>query len=71
VWVSGSSGWGSQERPLLAHWNGHHWNQTPGQPATGSLTALTATSPENLWAAGGSILPTGNTRSLLEHFSCP
>ncbi len=61
----------SEPRTLVEHWNGSTWNIVPtpdltlnepmfdnSRRATDSLTAITGTSSDNLWAVGGA-LPQG------------
>lgn len=44
------------QKPLAAHWDGHHWTPTGVPTASGSfetvLTSVSALSPTDVWAAG-------------------
>lgn len=70
VWVAGSRGFGQAQRPLLAHWDGRRWEQLQSPTRAGGLLDLAVRSPSDIWAAGGSIDANGNSRSLLERYTC-
>jgi hypothetical protein len=60
-------------RTLTMHWNGAAWSivnspnlSFPG--AYNTLTEVSATSPDDVWAVGGSALGGGSSRGLLLHF---
>jgi hypothetical protein len=58
--------------PLLERWNGTAWTQSnsPSLPpgTSGEITALTAISPGNAWAVGGTSTAAG-TQTLTEHWN--
>jgi hypothetical protein len=51
---------------LIEHWNGTAWTLVPSPaiPGGGTLAAVSASSPRNAWAVGGS----GGGRGLIEHW---
>ena len=51
---------------LIEHWDGRAWTLVPS-PATGILTAVTATSPASAWAVGSSSLGSGGS-AVIEHW---
>jgi hypothetical protein len=61
-------------QPVIEHWDGRKWSVVPsadlGPGGTGTLAAVAATSPTNIWAVGSS--PSGGTGSdnqmLIEHY---
>ena len=71
VWVAGSRGFGQSQRTLLAHWDGRRWKQLQSPVRGGGLLDLAVLSPSDIWAAGGSLDANGNSRSLLERYTCP
>ena len=68
------------DNPLIEHWNGSDWQVIPAatSPASrgpnspsgnGKLNAIAVVSPTDIWAAGESLMPDGNTQlPLLEHW---
>jgi hypothetical protein len=56
AWAVGAYTTGSTERALILHWNGKSWRQAaspnPGGTDGSALTAITAVSPDSIWAAG-------------------
>jgi hypothetical protein len=70
VWVAGSRGFGSAERPLIAHWHDGEWTQIRGFLPRGGLNAVAVLTERDIWAAGGSLQAAGTSRSLIEHYSC-
>ena len=70
VWVVGSSGFGSGERPVIAHWQRGRWSALQGFLPRGGLNAVAALTRRDIWAAGGSQRAAGKSRSLVERYSC-
>lgn len=55
---AGGTGSGASAKTLLLHWNGKTWTRTPNPvPATGTLSAIAATSAVNAWAVGSAGFP--------------
>jgi hypothetical protein len=70
IWVAGAQDrLAPRQRPLLARWNGNGWQQAETPQPQGAINALTAASPTNIWAAGGSQQHNGS-HSLLENYTC-
>ncbi len=79
VWMVGSVGKGTAERPLAARWNGSGWlvdTRLPAQPASSffaygsgsALAGVAALSPDDFWAVGTSATSTG-TRPLVARWT--
>lgn len=71
VWAVGSyentSGYRS---PLIEHWNGSNWVNTPSPDSwTGDhyLTGVKAFSPNNVWVVGYYVDTSGNGQTIIEH----
>jgi hypothetical protein len=69
--VSGNNAWavgttGNLSAPLVEHWNGTNWSivSTPSLTSGGLFNAVTATTPNNVWAAGFT-----GPNTLIEHFN--
>ena len=55
AWAVGTSGQGSNARPLIEHWDGMAWSVVPGPSTSTSflgLNGVVAISPTNVWAVG-------------------
>ncbi len=65
---SGIDGKGHPPVPLIEHWNGATWSKVTGGEVgahcRGSLSDVSATSPDDVWAVG----TTGCGRALVEHW---
>jgi serine/threonine-protein kinase len=66
AWAVGSTGSFLSPKPLIVHWNGTGWKQTPssGLPS-GELSAVAASSARDAWAVGG----TNRGQSLILHWN--
>lgn len=56
---------------IIEHWDGRKWSVVTGAdlgPGTNCLLAVSATSPTNIWAVGGSGLCNGDSQMLIEHY---
>lgn len=62
AWAVGST---DQGGPLILHWNGKTWQQTPG-PGVGTLSGVTATSPSDAWVVGET---TTGTSTVIYHWN--
>jgi hypothetical protein len=59
-------------QPLIEHWDGSHWQivSNPTVFTTGSLSAITATGPNDIWAIGSTYSPSGTTsKPLILHWN--
>ena len=66
AWAVGSTGSLLSPKPLIAHWNGSRWKQTPSPSRPrGELSAVAATSARNAWAVGD----TSSGQSLILHWN--
>lgn len=52
AWAAGYHGWEDSVEMTLRHWNGSGWQELPAG-YTGSLAAVDADGPGNVWAVGG------------------
>jgi hypothetical protein len=70
VWAVGAAQTGPSSRTLIEHFDGVAWSVTPSpSPDTSAqLSAVTAISATDAWAAGTSVLSSGANRPLLEHW---
>lgn len=62
AWAVGTSGRGSNARPLIEHWDGMTWSVVPGPTTSTSflgLNGVVAISPTNVWAVGNKAQPPG------------
>lgn len=71
VWALGQT---DTDQPLVMHWDGHTWSQVatpdPGPGVeTAWLSAMTAVSPNDIWAVGGTWGPSTHERTLVEHWN--
>jgi hypothetical protein len=79
VWAVGTRKRGSGFETLIEHWNGTRWlvvaSPSPpparGQPRYAILQAVTATSANDVWAVGNSVIgvPATASRTLIEHWN--
>jgi hypothetical protein len=57
VWAAGEEGPGKQPVPVIAHWDGHRLHRykafEPSSKKGGSMSAIAAVGPDDIWAAGG------------------
>jgi WD40 repeat protein len=62
IWAVGSTNGGEHLDPLAMHWDGTEWSIVPAPRSAshngGSLSAVAALSPNDVWAAGGDGVPT-------------
>jgi hypothetical protein len=66
AWAVGSTGSFLSPKPLIVHWNGKAWKQTPSPSLPPSeLSAVAATSPKNAWAVGA----TSSGQTLILHWN--
>ena len=79
AWAVGTSGDGGagqgniDDQPLIEHWNGTRWSIVSGPSlpagATGDLSAIGGTGPDDLWAVGFQLSAEAAQESVLfEHF---
>jgi len=75
VWAVGRIDQGSTDQTLIEHWDGSSWTVqqagAPGLPAgtSASLSAVTATSATDIWAAGASAAAgPARAQPLIEHY---
>ncbi len=76
AWAVGYYWNGSANEPLIEHWNGKAWAVSPNptgasiDPGGAILFAVSAVSPNDVWAAGEiSTSNAGNTMELIEHWN--
>jgi hypothetical protein len=62
VWAVGQRGEVADDYPLTAHWDGTKWRAIPGDAPSGEghLFDVTAVSPTELWAVGGTEIDLAN-----------
>jgi len=60
------------DQTVIEHWDGRKWSVVPGADlgsgSTGSLAAVSATSPANIWAVGTLRASDGSAQDLIEHY---
>jgi hypothetical protein len=70
AWAVGTYYTGTAVRSVIEHWNGKSWSvqarPQPGGTADVMLTAITATSPSDAWAAGTADVTTSRRRTVPE-----